>query len=82
MYFALDHRKAFPGEKLTDRKLSIHISLGLYFQVMYTKKNHFGGVMVWAVDLDDTSGACGGGPYPLMNAIKKGLLDSTGTVVG
>ena len=38
--------------------------------------------MVWAIDLDDTTGACGGGPYPLMNAVKNGLLGGTGTVVG
>ena len=54
----------------------------ILFQVVYAKKNTFGGVMVWAIDLDDTTGACGDGPYPLMNAVKNGLLGGTGTVVG
>ncbi|KAK3588540.1 hypothetical protein CHS0354_028957 [Potamilus streckersoni] len=41
----------------------------LRFKVDYIKRNGFGGVMVWALDLDDFSGLCGQGKYPLMNAI-------------
>ncbi|XP_071105822.1 chitinase-3-like protein 2 [Haliotis cracherodii] len=44
--------------------------LSLRQKVCYIKTSGFGGVMVWALDLDDFSGAdCGQGPYPLLHAI-------------
>nr|KAG5709852.1 hypothetical protein BaRGS_032676 [Batillaria attramentaria] len=39
-------------------------------KVCYIKQQGFGGVMVWALDLDDFSGTfCNQGAYPLMHAI-------------
>jgi len=40
----------------------------------YVRDNGYGGVMTWAIDLDDTTNQCGQGKYPLMNALKNGLL--------
>jgi chitinase len=37
--------------------------------------------MVWALDLDDFSGSCGEGKYPLLNAIKDELDTTSGTNV-
>ena len=37
------------------------------------KQNGFGGVMVWALDLDDFKNTCGQGKYPLLNAINNEL---------
>jgi len=50
------------------------------FQVDYVKQEQFGGIMVWALDLDDFSGMCGQGKYPLLNAIVNELSASTGPV--
>lgn len=48
-------------------------------KVKYIKSEGFGGVMVWALDLDDFSGSCPGGQkYPLMHAIIDQLNDPTG----
>ncbi|KAL8597655.1 hypothetical protein ACOMHN_031590 [Nucella lapillus] len=53
----------------------------LRMKVRYVKQNGFGGVMVWALPLDDFSGShCGQGPFPLMHAINDECVQSTGTL--
>ncbi|XP_069124716.1 probable chitinase 10 isoform X2 [Argopecten irradians] len=42
-------------------------------KVDFVKQEHFGGVMVWDLALDDFSGSCGEGKYPLLNAINDEL---------
>nr|KAG5713385.1 hypothetical protein BaRGS_024933 [Batillaria attramentaria] len=50
-------------------------------KVRYVKQNHFGGVMVWALPLDDFSGHhCGQGPFPLMHAINDECEHTTGSL--
>jgi GH18 family chitinase len=51
-----------------------------WFQVDYVKQGGFGGVMVWALDLDDFSGKCGEGKYPLLTAIVDEVGADTGPV--
>ncbi|XP_016848759.2 chitinase-3-like protein 2 isoform X1 [Anolis carolinensis] len=43
-------------------------------KVQYMKNNTLGGIMIWALDLDDFSGSfCNEGKYPLVGAVKKEL---------
>lgn len=44
-------------------------------QMEWLKKEGFGGIMIWSVDMDDFRGSCGAGKYPLIKAMKKELLD-------
>ncbi|XP_076472360.1 LOW QUALITY PROTEIN: acidic mammalian chitinase-like [Babylonia areolata] len=53
----------------------------LRMKVRYVKQNNFGGVMVWALPLDDFSGShCGQGPFPLMHAINDECAQTSGTL--
>ncbi|XP_051890544.1 acidic mammalian chitinase-like isoform X2 [Pristis pectinata] len=47
-------------------------------KAQWLMSNHFGGAMVWSLDLDDFSGTrCKEGPYPLVNVLKS-LLNING----
>lgn len=66
-------------------KLFVHTSAEQIFsshvylmQVNYLKQRGLGGFMIWSLDLDDFSGTCGQGNYPLLTAINQAL---TGSIV-
>jgi chitinase len=46
-------------------------------QARYVSDNGLGGIMFWAIDNDDFRGKCHGRPYPLIEAGKEALLDSS-----
>ncbi|XP_004524466.1 probable chitinase 10 isoform X2 [Ceratitis capitata] len=41
----------------------------------WLKEQGFGGIMVWSIDMDDFSGRCGAGKYPLLNSLNDELKD-------
>ncbi|WAQ95175.1 CHIT1-like protein, partial [Mya arenaria] len=40
-------------------------------KAQYIRAEGLAGAMIWAIDLDDFSGTCGMGKYPLMNALTR-----------
>ncbi|XP_075168324.1 acidic mammalian chitinase-like [Haematobia irritans] len=49
-------------------------SLNMKLDFLITK--NLGGAMIWSIETDDFRGHCGGGQFPLLNAINKKLIRS------
>lgn len=43
--------------------------------MQWLKEQGFGGIMVWSIDMDDFSGRCGSGKYPLLKSLNEELSD-------
>uniref|UniRef100_A0A452UDB4 Oviduct-specific glycoprotein n=1 Tax=Ursus maritimus TaxID=29073 RepID=A0A452UDB4_URSMA len=53
-------------------------AISFNYKAMFIKREHFGGAMVWTLDLDDAKGTfCGTGPFPLVSKLNS-LLVQTG----
>ncbi|XP_063111707.1 oviduct-specific glycoprotein [Cavia porcellus] len=45
------------------------------YKAMFVKREHFGGAMVWTLDMDDVKGTfCGTGPFPLVYILNELLV--------
>lgn len=45
----------------------------MFLKMEWLKESGFGGIMVWSVDMDDFSGRCGSGKFPLLTALTNEL---------
>ncbi|XP_050394217.1 acidic mammalian chitinase [Patella vulgata] len=43
-------------------------------KMRYIVKHGYGGAMIWAIDMDDFNGVCGGETFPLLKAMYRSLL--------
>ncbi|XP_049621569.1 oviduct-specific glycoprotein [Suncus etruscus] len=64
---------AYKGRKWVGYDDAISFS----YKASFIKKQHFGGAMVWTLDLDDVRGTfCGTGPFPLVYTLHTQLIQA------
>nr|AAI37996.1 Ovgp1 protein [Mus musculus] len=52
-------------------------TISFSYKAMYVKREHFGGAMVWTLDMDDVRGTfCGNGPFPLVHILNELLVQT------
>ncbi|KAM6168280.1 oviduct-specific glycoprotein [Erethizon dorsatum] len=52
-------------------------AISFSYKAMFVKKEHFGGAMVWTLDMDDVRGTfCGAGPFPLVYILNELLVQA------
>ncbi|KAL1772526.1 oviduct-specific glycoprotein [Sigmodon hispidus] len=50
-------------------------TISFSYKATFVKKEHFGGAMVWTLDMDDVRGTfCGNGPFPLVQILNELLV--------
>ncbi|KAL6081440.1 hypothetical protein STEG23_030012 [Scotinomys teguina] len=52
-------------------------TISFSYKATFVKKEHFGGAMVWTLDMDDVRGLfCGNGPFPLVHILNELLVQA------
>ncbi|NP_001075574.1 oviduct-specific glycoprotein precursor [Oryctolagus cuniculus] len=55
-------------------------AISFSYKAMFVKREHFGGAMVWTLDMDDVRGTfCGNGPFPLVYTLNDLLVQDEST---
>jgi len=68
-----DNEQQVPFAYRGDQWVGFDDERSLKTKIGWLKKEGFGGIMVWSVDLDDFRGYCGTGKYPLIKTMKAEL---------
>lgn len=68
-----DNEQQVPFAYHGDQWIGFDDERSLRTKIDWLKKEGFGGIMIWSVDLDDFRGHCGTGKYPLLKAMNKEL---------
>ncbi|XP_055388042.1 probable chitinase 10 [Condylostylus longicornis] len=53
--------------------LSFDDAISIATKTQYVNQNGLAGTLIWSLQQDDTTGACGGGEWPLLTAVYNGL---------
>ncbi|UYV64527.1 Cht7 [Cordylochernes scorpioides] len=68
-----DNEQMVPYAFVDDQWVGFDDQRSIKLKVQWLKQSGYGGVMIWAVDLDDFRGSCIGEPYPLLKAVREEL---------
>ncbi|XP_070501617.1 probable chitinase 10 [Chironomus tepperi] len=68
-----DSEQQVPFAYRDDQWVGFDDERSLKTKMDWLKENGYGGVMVYAIDMDDFGGRCGAGKYPLLNTLKTEL---------
>jgi chitinase len=68
-----DSEQQVPFAYRKDQWVGFDDERSLKTKMEWLKEEGFGGIMVWSVDMDDFTGRCGSGKYPLLNTLKTEL---------
>ncbi|XP_059216028.1 probable chitinase 10 [Stomoxys calcitrans] len=68
-----DSEQQVPFAYRGDQWVGFDDERSLKTKMEWLKEQGFGGIMVWSIDMDDFSGRCGNGKYPLLNALNDEL---------
>ncbi|XP_065076861.1 probable chitinase 10 [Ochlerotatus camptorhynchus] len=70
-----DSEQQVPFAYRKDQWVGFDDERSLKTKMEWLKEMGFGGIMVWSVDMDDFSGRCGAGKFPLLNVLNEELKD-------
>uniref|UniRef100_A0A182IMA2 Uncharacterized protein n=1 Tax=Anopheles atroparvus TaxID=41427 RepID=A0A182IMA2_ANOAO len=70
-----DSEQQVPFAYRKDQWVGFDDERSLKTKMEWLKEEGFGGIMVWSIDMDDFSGRCGSGKYPLLTTLNSELKD-------
>ncbi|KAL1130578.1 hypothetical protein AAG570_011824, partial [Ranatra chinensis] len=68
-----DNEQQVPFAYRGDQWVGFDDERSLKTKMEWLKKEGFGGIMIWSIDMDDFRGVCGTGKFPLVNAMRQEL---------
>lgn len=70
-----DSEQQVPFAYRKDQWVGFDDERSLKTKMEWLKESGYGGIMVWSIDMDDFSGRCGSGKFPLLTALNAELED-------
>ncbi|GLG95341.1 Probable chitinase 10 [Gryllus bimaculatus] len=70
-----DNEQQVPFAYRDDQWVGFDDERSLKMKMEWLREAGYGGVMIWSVDMDDFTGSCGAGRFPLLRALRQELKD-------